>query len=82
MVSESICEEVKMTDWHLMQMADLATGVPDSKEREIVKELSIYGSNRVGIIGAVYSHLGSCDGCADFFKGYVNLFSLTKKALE
>ncbi len=82
MVGDTLCDEVGMTDWHLMQMADLTTGVNKTQERDILGELAVYGNERAGVIGGVYSHLGDCGGCSNSYKDYVSLFSKIKNVIS
>ena len=67
-IGKYICD--KVTDWEIMQFADLVTKPLPKQKEEIIIELEQYGNNELDIQNEMYSHLDRCENCFENFVDY------------
>ena len=76
-IGEYICN--KVTDWEIMQFADLVTKPRARQKDDILNELKHYGDNEREIRNELYVHLDGCNDCFNEFVGYYQLHSLIRE---
>jgi len=76
-IGEYICN--KVTDWEIMQFADLVSKPTFKQKDDILDGLKKYGDNELDILSEMDVHLDRCENCLNEFVGYYQLHSLIRE---